>query len=64
MGKIVLKFITRVLIMTLVYTCIMWGFKAAFDHDYAVSLDMLIQGAIFSLLYIPISLWDQRRKKK
>lgn len=64
MGKKVLTFIAQVLSTTVVFTFVLWLFNAAFDRNFAFSYEMLIQGLVFSILFVPFSRWRKAKAKK
>ncbi len=64
MGKKVLSFVIEVVVGAAIYTLILWLFEVIFDTDTVFSSKMLIQGIVFSLLFVPFSRWQQRKASR
>lgn len=62
MGKKILNFIIQVIETAVIYIVILWLFNIIFDKDYSFGWSLLLQGVIFSLIFVPISRWSTRKK--
>lgn len=64
MKKTIIYIASQILATTLCYTVIMWLLQVIFDKSTSFTFGLLIQGLIFAILYVPLSLWLSKRRKK
>lgn len=64
MKKSVLDFVIQVVVTAVIYACILWLFDGIFDHEWAFSVELLVQSAVFAILFVPLSRWMTKWEAK
>lgn len=62
MGKKILTFIMQVLVAMIGFTACMWLFQVIFDKESGFSIELLVQGLIFAIIYVPLAPWISKCK--
>ncbi len=60
-GKIILSIVVQLTVMTILYTFAMWLLGVLFEHTSTFGWNLIIQGMIFSVIFVPISMWLNKR---
>ncbi len=63
MRKKIITFILQVITVTACFTICMWLFNVVFDKESAFNVEMLLQGLVFSIIYVPLSSWWSARSR-
>lgn len=55
MSKKILTFIMQVLVAMIGFTSCMWLFQVIFDKESGFGIELLVQGLIFAIIYVPLA---------
>ena len=64
MTKKILKIVVQIVVTAIIYTITLWLFGYIFDGISAFDWMLLLQGLIFSIIFVPFSNWMSRRAEK
>ena len=62
MSKKILNVVVQVVVMAVMYCVVMWLLNGIFDHEWAFTYRLLLQGLVFAILYVPASIRMSRGK--
>lgn len=64
MKETIIIFVAQVAVVTVIYTGLLYLWGLMSDGTYSFDGSLLVQGLVFSIIYVPLSGWWKRRKKQ
>lgn len=62
MSKKILNFVVYVVFMAVMYCVVMWLLNGIFEHEWAFTGRLLMQGLVFAIVYVPFSRWMSKKE--
>ncbi len=62
-GKTIISVVVEMIVTALIFTGLMWAFGAIFDKKTGFDWSLLVQGALFAVIYVPFARRARHKKQ-